>query len=116
MVYPERCFLGYKMQDIAERARISVGTVYNHFDEKEDILHALLEERTAALIAELSSHAIDPVEYEPSLVAKLQRVMRYIESHRTFYVVALECGLVGAPSAGGRFALIGKRVRRVERM
>jgi len=115
-VFAERGFQGARMQDIAERARIAVGTVYNHFDEKEDILHALLEERTAALLAELAARPDDPSEFEASLLARLQRVLGFIEAHRTFYVVALECGLVGAPSAGGRHALIGKRVRRVERM
>jgi AcrR family transcriptional regulator len=115
-VFAERGFQGARMQDIAERARIAVGTVYNHFDEKEDILQALLEERTAGLIAEVSAREDDPVEFEARLETQLRRVMRFIESHRAFYVVALECGLVGAPSAGGRFALIGKKVRRVERM
>jgi AcrR family transcriptional regulator len=115
-VFAERGFQGARMQDIAERARIAVGTVYNHFDEKEDILHALLEERTAGLIAEMSGRDDDPPEFEARLEAQLRRVMRFIESHRAFYVVALECGLVGAPSAGGRYALIGKKVRRVERM
>lgn len=115
-IFAERGFQAARMQDIAERARIAVGTVYNHFDEKEDILHALLEERTAGILAELSSQARDPDDFEQSLVARLRRVMRFIETHRNFYVVALECGLIGAPSCGGRFALIGKRVRRVERM
>jgi AcrR family transcriptional regulator len=115
-VFAERGFQGARMQDIADRARIAVGTVYNHFDEKEDILHALLEERTAGLIAELNAPDADAHDYAARLEAQLRRVMRFIESHRAFYIVALECGLVGAPSAGGRYALIGKKVRRVERM
>src|SRR5262249_11395598 len=43
-VFAERGFHGARIQDIAARARLAVGTVYNHFGQKEDVLRALLEE------------------------------------------------------------------------
>ena len=115
-VFAEKGVQGARMQDIADRARIAVGTVYNHFDEKEEILHAVLEERTAGLLRELAARGDDPVDFAARLAARLGRMLGFIEAHRAFYVVALECGLVGAPSAGGRFALHGKRLRRTERI
>ena len=115
-VFAEKGVQGARMQDIAARARIAVGTVYNHFDEKEDILHAVLEERTAGLLRELAARGDDPSDFAQRLTTRLGRMLGFIEAHRAFYVVALECGLVGAPSAGGRFALHGKRLRRTERI
>src|ERR1700761_5420340 len=50
-VFAERGFHGARIQDIAERARIAVGTVYNHFADKDEVLSALLEERTEGLLA-----------------------------------------------------------------
>src|SRR5579863_9458398 len=52
-VFAERGFHGARIQDIAERARIAVGTVYNHFSDKDDVLSALLDERTEGLLAQV---------------------------------------------------------------
>ena len=38
IVFSERGFHAARIQDIAARARIAVGTVYNHFEQKEDVL------------------------------------------------------------------------------
>ena len=40
IVFAERGFHEARIQDIAARARIAVGTVYNHFETKEDVLAA----------------------------------------------------------------------------
>ena len=52
-VFAERGFHGARIQDVAARARIAVGTVYNHFAQKDDVLAALLEERTEGLLAQM---------------------------------------------------------------
>src|SRR5450432_2663739 len=54
-VFAERGFHGARIQDIAERARIAVGTVYNHFADKDEVLSALLDERIAGLLARAGS-------------------------------------------------------------
>jgi len=38
-------FHGARIQDIAKRAGVAVGTFYNHFETKEDVLLALLDFR-----------------------------------------------------------------------
>ena len=115
-VFAERGFHRSRIQDVAERARIAVGTVYNHFDEKEDLLRALLEERTEELVAQLERQPTDPPDFEGSLTARVERMFRYVDGHRTFFAVAVEQGAVGSGSAsaadvGGKAAKSVARAR-----
>jgi AcrR family transcriptional regulator len=98
-VFAERGFHRARIQDVAARARIGVGTVYNHFDEKEDILRALLEERTEGLATQLERRSGDPGDFASALTARIERMLHYVETHRAFFIVAAEHGAVGATSA-----------------
>jgi AcrR family transcriptional regulator len=98
-VFAERGFHRARIQDVAARARIAVGTVYNHFDEKEDLLRALLEERTEGLVAEMGRREGDPSGFEAALTARIERMLHYVETHRAFFTVAAEHGAIGASSA-----------------
>jgi TetR/AcrR family transcriptional regulator len=115
-VFAERGFHRARIQDVAARARIAVGTVYNHFDEKEDVLRALLEERMEGLVTELERRPDDPKDFEPGLVVRIERMLRYVETHRAFFTVAAEHGAIGASSAsaavpGGKAARAIGRAR-----
>src|SRR5580658_1642295 len=70
-VFAERGFHGARIQDIAERARIAVGTVYNHFEQKDDVLSALLEERTEGLLAQVRAREGDPADFRARLHARM---------------------------------------------
>jgi AcrR family transcriptional regulator len=98
-VFAERGFHRARIQDVAARARIAVGTVYNHFDEKEDLLRALLEERMEGLVTELERRRDDPADFERGLTARVARMLHYVETHRAFFTVATEHGAIGAGSA-----------------
>lgn len=111
-VFAERGFHGARIQDIAEQARIAVGTVYNHFEQKEDVLRALLEERSEELFAEFAPLPTDPADFEGKLAARFTRMLRHIQRHHSFLVVAAENGLFAKTAAG---ALGGKRVKHIER-
>src|ERR1019366_1723528 len=78
-VFAERGFHGARIQDIAERARIAVGTVYNHFSQKDDVLSALLEERTEGLLAQVRAGGDDPKAFRPRLEARVARMLAYVE-------------------------------------
>jgi AcrR family transcriptional regulator len=102
-VFAERGFHGARIQDIAERARIAVGTVYNHFTQKDDVLHALLEERMAGLLAAVSAGDNAPKGFRPRLEARVARMLSYVEEHRAFFAIANEHGLfTGAAAPGAR--------------
>jgi AcrR family transcriptional regulator len=95
-VFAERGLHGARIQDIAARARIAVGTVYNHFHRKEDVLDGLLEERTREMLAQLAPRGGEPEEFEARLVARLRRMLSFIEQHRGFYSIVTS--LPGTPS------------------
>jgi AcrR family transcriptional regulator len=114
-VFAEKGFHAARIQDIAARARIAVGTVYNHFAQKEDMLAALLEERTEEMLDQLAPSTLDPRAFEARLTARIGRMLRYVEQHRPFFAIAAEHGLLGTSSASATSALAGKRLRKVER-
>src|SRR6204780_241850 len=74
-VFAERGFHGARIQDIAERARIAVGTVYNHFEDKDDVLGALLEQRSEEMISQLHPVRDDRGPFEARLRARVARVL-----------------------------------------
>jgi AcrR family transcriptional regulator len=113
-VFAERGFHGARIQDIAERARIAVGTVYNHFAQKDDVLSALLDERTEGMIEELRPAKGDPKLFEPRLRVRIGRVLAYVEQHRAFFAIASELGLF-AGSAAPSVPAAARNLPRVEK-
>ena len=77
-VFAERGFHGARIQDIAERARTAVGTVYNHFEDKDDVLGALLEKRSEEMASQLHDVPDDRGPFEARLRARVGR----LEQHR----------------------------------
>ena len=113
-VFAEKGFHGARLQDIASGARIAVGTVYNHFEDKDAVLAALLEERSEAMLAQLRPARGDRGPFTARLEARLARVLGYVQEHRAFFAIATEHGVfAGSASPGARAA--SKRLKRVER-
>jgi AcrR family transcriptional regulator len=115
-VFAERGFHGARIQDIAERARIAVGTVYNHFSDKDEVLSALLDERTEGLLAQVRAGGTGPAAarrgFRARLEARVAGMLEYVEQHRAFFAIANEHGLfAGAVSPSARSS-----ARIVERM
>lgn len=98
--FADKGFHAARIQDIAERGGFAVGTVYKHFEQKEDVLRALMLERMDKMHAELEERAGDPPGFEDKLVVKLGRLFSYVEKHRAFYRIAIENGLFGVVSTG----------------
>jgi AcrR family transcriptional regulator len=114
VVFAEKGFHGARIQDIAARARTAVGTVYNHFEQKDDVLHALLEERTEELLVQLRARPDDPKGFRARLQARVARMLDYVERHRPFFAIASEHGLFARGGSPG--ARVGtRRLRHVER-
>jgi AcrR family transcriptional regulator len=111
-VFAQRGFHGARIQDIAAQARIAVGTVYNHFAQKDDVLSALLEERTEEMLAQLLATDHAPT-FEARLRARVASLLAYVEQHRAFFAVATEHGVFAGAAAPGAPAT--KRLRRVEK-
>ncbi len=67
----ERGLAAVRMEQIAARARVSKGTLYNHFESKEDLLLAMLEDRLA-LGTEIVARAVGT---EPDPARALERTL-----------------------------------------
>jgi AcrR family transcriptional regulator len=117
-VFAERGFHGARIQDIAERARIAVGTVYNHFSDKDEVLSALLEERTDGLLAQVraggASVSATARGFRARLEASVAGMLGYVEQHRAFFAIANEHGLfAGAVAPSARSS--ARSIERMER-
>jgi AcrR family transcriptional regulator len=113
-IFAERGFHGARVQDIAAHARIAVGTVYNHFEQKDDVLAALLEERTEELLAQLGAERDDPRTFRARLERRVARMVGYVERHKAFFALANEQGLFAGSAAPGARAAT-RRLRHVEK-
>jgi AcrR family transcriptional regulator len=113
-VFAEKGFHGARIQDIAARARIAVGTVYNHFEQKGDVLSALLEERSEELVAQLRARADDPRGFAGRLESRVARMLSFVERHRAFFAIANEHGLFAGNAAPGARAS-ARPLRQVEK-
>lgn len=98
-IFAQQGFHGTRIQDIAERARIAVGTVYNHFGQKEDVLRELIETRFADLVDALSARPDDPAPYDARVRARVARLFDVSSRHKSFFVLTHELGLMGGKTA-----------------
>ena len=83
---------GAHMGEIAARAGVSVGTVYNHFKDREALLAGLLEARRAALLtgidATLAAQAGRP--FRDKLRALLESLLTHAQAHHRFFQILLQ--------------------------
>src|SRR5262245_41308721 len=98
VVFDERGLHTARIQDIAERAGVAVGTVYNHFSEKEDLARALMARHLPEMTAALEPQPSDPSDWAGAFRARLGRMHAYVEAHRRFFRMACELGLMGGTS------------------
>jgi AcrR family transcriptional regulator len=109
-VFAEKGVSAARVQDIAERAGLAVGTIYNYFEQKEDVLYALLEERMAGFLEAFEARADDPSALVERLVQRVARLLAYIASHQAFFQLASDHGLFGAATASTDALLSGKKL------
>ena len=108
---------GARMEDIAERAGVSVGTLYNHFEDRTALLRELVRVRREALIERLDG-VLARVEGEPfaeQLHALLDTVFNHFREHARFFASALQSEVfrAGPPPKDGTLALLTVRVERI---
>jgi len=109
-VFAEKGVHVARVQDIAARAGLSVGAIYNYFEQKDDVLIALLGERVGDLVERFETQPDDPKDFTERLVARIARFLAYVDAHRAFFQVASEQGLLG-PGATSAETLAGKALQ-----
>lgn len=83
-----------RVQDIAKLARVSVGTVYNHFAQKEDIIAALLAERESEILDAVVPRDDDPSDFAGRFRCQIDRVLELISRHQEFFKFAIYEGIL----------------------
>jgi AcrR family transcriptional regulator len=108
-------FHATRVQDIAKRAGVAVGTFYNYFETKEDVLVALLDLRMREMAEAFGPASGEPSRWALRLAARLERVLTYKDRHAAFFTVAIEHGLLGDATAAAKQLLGGRSLPHVGR-
>jgi AcrR family transcriptional regulator len=96
-----------RMERIAARAGVAVGTLYNHFKDKEALLDALIVDRKQQLLARLDEAlaAEKKAPFPRQLETFVRVLLDHFEVHRPFLAVLMQAeharstiNVVGGPS------------------
>src|SRR4051812_5437747 len=91
-VFGESGLTGARMEDIAARAGVSVGTLYNHFEDRDALLSELVASRREDLLARLDS-VLAASEKEPfgaQFEQFIGAILEHFDSHKAFLAILLE--------------------------
>jgi AcrR family transcriptional regulator len=91
---------GAPLVQIAKRAGVAVGTLYNYFTDRDALVQALFETRRASLrpMIQAAIAANKQLAFEPRLRAFVSDVLAAFEAHRRFVKVAIEAEHLKTPS------------------
>jgi AcrR family transcriptional regulator len=101
-VAAERGLHGAGMAVIAGRAGVAVGTVYNHFEDRDNLIRALFRARRAVIAPAITAiaEARSAGAFEVRLRGFVGDVMALLERHRRFVKVALAAEHLKAEQGG----------------
>jgi AcrR family transcriptional regulator len=90
-VIAEQGLAGAGMAEIARRAGVAVGTLYNYFPDREGLVRALLDTRRNAFVPRIRGLLGDAsVPFEPRLRAFIRDVLGLFDEHRQFIRIGFE--------------------------
>jgi AcrR family transcriptional regulator len=122
VVYGERGFSGGRLERIAGQAGVAVGTLYNHFADRDALVRALLDKKRAELLRRVDAGigAANGV-FEPQLIALVSSVFEYFGQHRRLFALLTHtepgrrtAGAVALPVRKSPFQTdLAERARRV---
>ncbi len=107
-VFQRSGFYAVRMADIAKEAGVSVGTLYNYFENKDVVLGEILDALHVEFMDALGSVAVssDPLE---RLQGILQGALQSLDEHAALYSIFSERGAVGECDVE---RLVGPKVSR----
>ncbi len=102
------------LADIAAGAGVAVGTVYNHFKDRDAILAALMQSRRNGMLQAMDEFLALPSSgnFRDDLLALMRSMGGYLDRHRRFHHILHQCdlpqNLAAYPQTASR-SLDGKR-------
>jgi len=107
---------GARMELIAAAAGLAVGTLYNYFSDRQELIEALFESRRGELVlaldAALARSAAEP--FEQRLAAFLWAGLEHFRTHRRFIALVLQDELTSGE--GSRWSMQLELRARAERL
>ena len=86
-------FAEAKMADIADRAGLAAGTLYKHFESKEEIFRALLDHCGDEFVRALDSEPVTPAaSVRDQLIPLVRAVLNHVEQRSAVFKLCLELG------------------------
>jgi AcrR family transcriptional regulator len=109
---------GARMEDIAERAGVSVGTLYNHFEDRDALLLELIRVRRAALVAQVDAVLVKVEErpFREQLAAVLDTIFGHFREHARFFAIVMQSELFRAPGFPARGSTLQELTKRLEQL
>jgi AcrR family transcriptional regulator len=109
-----------RMEDIATRAGVSVGTLYNHFADRDALVRGLMQARRASLLAALDAAVAGAPDasFRGRLRGTLVAFLDHCERHHKFLRIVLQQevhGTVGK-SSGDKTDAMRELDARLERL
>jgi AcrR family transcriptional regulator len=90
-VFSEDGLQSGRMELVARRAEVSVGTLYNYFADRESLLRILLETRREELLESVDrALAEGPATFRGQLRSFLDSAFAHFQTHRTFLSLFLQ--------------------------
>jgi AcrR family transcriptional regulator len=85
--FTDHGYAATKMVDIARRAGMSVGALYQHFNNKEAIFVSIMEEASEQLITRMRGVAGAVVKPAERLAKLIETMLRFVEENRGMFLV-----------------------------
>ncbi len=97
-IFVERGIYSTHMADIAARAGVAVGTLYNHYKDRDTLVNALATERKTKLLGQMDEvlARTDGQPFRSQLRDMLQVVHEHFEEHWQFFATFIQ-GVGGPP-------------------
>jgi AcrR family transcriptional regulator len=107
-VFAEQGLQSARMEEIARRAGVAVGTLYNHFEDRESLLTTLVHSRRAELLQRmddaLEEHKAKPIEQQ--LRGLIESTAQHFVRHQCFRAIVQE--LEGMPDQAPLILKLGR--------
>ena len=99
-VFAERGFAGARMSDVAAEAGMATGTLYNYFENKDEIFRSLIHAHGEHLMWRMAALHEEETEPRARVEAMVRACFDYLEQHQAAYAVFVELGGVSESSLG----------------
>jgi AcrR family transcriptional regulator len=86
-LFAERPYHEVRMEDIAARAQVAKGTLYLHYQDKEDLFLGVLNDGLSSLVERIEANLKEEMPPEEKLLVMTRESFRYFERNHFFLEV-----------------------------